>query len=584
MADVDSLLTQAGERWRASLPQPGALRPLPEDRPRGLPMALIVAAVIAMLIAVVAGLAAGGRPGASRSHVGVGWDHASLVAAVVQRSDRVRATGVVIATPGEVIKVCLGGADRLMGDPPRCLPIGVEVRGIDTATLPGRSEVKGVVASGLVTVRGTWSGDAIEVDAIAPAAYDPWLADLPCPQPEAGWTFPAERGAFRDALTPLVAEINGHPDEFGSYWTIPPFNPTNDSGTAVEVIETDVAPRDLQSRVEALFPYGACLVRGHFTDEQLAAVARALQKPDLTWIAGGGSLARRVAVQLTMLDAAAVAVFDQHPEAFPEPLVVKDSAASATATAEPAPTPTADVSPSPMLGLTSLLPPAGISEIEAIGKATQVDANLTGSGIVLSAVAGHYADVGPRGGDVAGDRWVWAVTFAGTFVPADCPSGAFCPAYPSTELVVLDFGDGSTLIQVSPAAGAGTYPPGDAIDAVTVVSKLETARAAGRWAEIWAVLAPLSRTRIGSFEQFVALEAAYDAAGGGFEIGDVVAGPFDATTIGYDVLSDLEQSGGDVDHAFLVSVRHPSEVGASAGSTIYLVARLAGSWEIWIVH
>jgi hypothetical protein len=247
-----------------------------------------------------------------------------LVAAIVQRGDRVHATGVVIATPGETIKVCLAEADDLMGDPPRCLPIGVQVRGVETATLPGRSEVKGVVASGLVTVRGTWTGDAIDVDAISPATYDPWLADLPCPEPEAGWTYPADRGRFRDALAPLVAEINTHPGDFGSYWTIPPFNPTNDAGPAVEIIETDVAPRDVQSRVGALFPFGACLVRGHFTDEELAAAAGALQKPDLTWIAGGGSLAHRVAVQLTMLDAAAVAVFDRYPEAFPEPLVAKD--------------------------------------------------------------------------------------------------------------------------------------------------------------------------------------------------------------------------------------------------------------------
>jgi hypothetical protein len=109
----------------------------------------------------------------------------------------------------------------------------------------------------------------------------------------------------------------------------------------------------------------------------------------------------------------------------------------------------------PVSAPTSTRPPAGFSEAAAIEAAILVAAEHSSTGpTVLSAVAGHYAEVGPGGGDVAGDRWVWAITLGGAFPAPDCGSGAAassCRAVGSTSLVVLDYVDGTFLISTTPA-------------------------------------------------------------------------------------------------------------------------------------
>jgi hypothetical protein len=244
--------------------------------------------------------------------------------------------------------------------------------------------------------------------------------------------------------------------------------------------------------------------------------------------------------------------------------------------------------PTPMP--TSSAPPAGLTLPAAVGAATRVAGANHGTRLVTTAaVAGPYAIVGPTGGDVAGDRWVWAITVVGRFPPVSCSTEptTLCLTDFMSSLIVLDYVDGSVLISSSPAPVAPAVPDSGSRDAMTIVSKFELARALANWDEAWRLLAPMSQKAIGSEARYIELETAYNAGGGGFEMGEIVAGPFDAATtdyIGSLVLDDFVRSGGTVSQVHLVYVRHPDEAGASASSSAYLVALVGGDWRIWIVH
>jgi hypothetical protein len=95
-------------------------------------------------------------------------------------------------------------------------------------------------------------------------------------------------------------------------------------------------------------------------------------------------------------------------------------------------------------------PSGGLSRADAVAAArAAAEASASGSLRLVSAMAGPYGVVGPGGSDVRGDRWVWAVVFAGQFPAPDCSSGA-CPSE-MTFLVVLDYQSGDVLIEASPA-------------------------------------------------------------------------------------------------------------------------------------
>lgn len=355
MADIDELLTEAGERWRAGQPAAPDVQ-APVAQPTVIRLRLGALIVVLALLAVIAfvGTSPVGGPAQSPSHTGIGWDQAQLEGAIVHPGDRVTARGVIIAPSGEAPELCDSGIDLLTGDPPACLPIAVSVEGIDLDQLPGRTVTKGTISSAGVEVHGTWTGTAIRVESIGTTASEPYnLGRVPCQEPQGGWRPASSDATFRAALDPLVGEITSRPDLYGSYWTVPFAVPD------MEIVETRVDPAVVRGRVDALFPFSACLLRGTFTTEELTATATALHRNDLTWIADVQDAFHRVRVELTMLDEAAVAVFVARPAAYPAPLVARDSPAAAplpTIAVGPEETPGSTATSEPSLDLVDGLP------------------------------------------------------------------------------------------------------------------------------------------------------------------------------------------------------------------------------------
>lgn len=152
----------------------------------------------------------------------------------------------------------------------------------------------------------------------------------------------------------------------------------------------------------------------------------------------------------------------------------------------------------------------------------------------------------------------------------------------------------ATAAAVQPAPSPRSAPapvatPGpEAIEARNIAMKYEDARTAPYWEVAWEYLAPFSRQRIGSLADFIAIETAYNEAGGTtYQVGEVITGPFDETIAGYigsDLIADVARSGVAPDRTYLVSVTH-SDVGAvSAGTSADVIAQVGAAWRIWIAH
>jgi hypothetical protein len=125
----------------------------------------------------------------------------------------------------------------------------------------------------------------------------------------------------------------------------------------------------------------------------------------------------------------------------------------------------------------------------------------------------------------------------------------------------------------------------DATTALDLATRWETARAAGRWSEAWAVLSAQSQATIGSLATFEANERADNDVGGAvFTIQDPTRDTdLVASFLGADEAQSAKVS--DASRGWLVFIQHPAVKGASAGSTgLYVAPLSSGEWRIWIVH
>lgn len=117
-----------------------------------------------------------------------------------------------------------------------------------------------------------------------------------------------------------------------------------------------------------------------------------------------------------------------------------------------------------------------------------------------------------------------------------------------------------------------------------VANAYETARAEGRFVVAWALLAPLSQSRIGTLEAYGEGEAAYNALGG--SIYDIQPPTQDEETLlllAGAVTDDIGDEA-DMSRGSLVSVLHPDIDAASAGTTILFIAPLkSGDWRVWLI-
>lgn len=212
---------------------------------------------------------------------------------VVRDGDRVTASGRVVQVPGSEPRFCapesIAGVGYAPGQepPPQRCALGVDLVGVDLATLAERREKQGAV-EGRATLTGTYDDGVLTVEQQSPppppqTVGPPFEAqDPPCPDPEGGWPrdasilrgpgYEPEGDANMEAERPaLDAHRAAHPEQYVDIALLRPFP----DSVLLGVITPDEAARAAVE--EALRPaYGErlCVVVSRFTTEQLAAAAR----------------------------------------------------------------------------------------------------------------------------------------------------------------------------------------------------------------------------------------------------------------------------------------------------------------------
>lgn len=319
---IDRILSNAGMSWRRSLPPP------PEAAFADLkPPAFGVLGGAAIGLAIAGLFVAGAAftlTRLSEPRTGGGTE-------AVRPGDRVEAHGTFVAAPGGSPVICRPldsldtGAEART--PPTCSPISVRIEGVDVRSLLTWGETRaGTFFVDSVRITGSWTGEAIVVDAIEPVPIESDYGTIPCDPPPTGWppgpTSPLET---EDATASLADAVQGDPARFSGYWGVTDPSGGTD-GRALDVLvvgvrgDMDAARGDL----EAVYPYALCLVSVRFSESELEKAARDLARDrasELTWAPRVDVELNRVRVRIKIVDDSWAALLAERPEIHPDALV-----------------------------------------------------------------------------------------------------------------------------------------------------------------------------------------------------------------------------------------------------------------------
>lgn len=328
MNDLDKRLSEVGERWRETQREPPLIDPamfVDSERPRfavllPLTRAAAVLVVVALGVVAVDQAIAPSRTGSQ----------ARTEPTITSSGDNVLATGVVVAGRDGVVQICDPLMTRLVKledeQPIQCSAVAVLVHGLNLSTLPGWTERGGGGFSDPVTVRGIWTGDAIEAkDAGAGSVESAPQPQIPCTTPNGGWPAPPSTELdLETALTRLTDELAAQPAQYSGYWVASAANGAGADRIAVVGAVDD--PDAARTVLESVYPYALCVTKVKYssTDLERAAdnIGQDLQsRPTGSWRTRVSQQLNRVIVRTYVVDRDLVQLLDTYPEATADPLV-----------------------------------------------------------------------------------------------------------------------------------------------------------------------------------------------------------------------------------------------------------------------
>ena len=349
--DVDRLLADAGERWRQSVPVTSAvdtrrLRDQPSSR--RLTLVAVRATAMAAGLLVLLALAVAINPAASPSGAspspsgppaasvtakpaataaGPATPSYAFASAVVRPGDAVTAVGHLIEAADGALAICaVAVALAVPRAPPVCVPPAAPVAELDPREFPG-DETAGRWATDYLMFSGTWNGQAMEVDAAAPA--EPPISSVfqpvPCGPPADGWPGDLLDGVKgEDLVRRLQREVEGNPDRYAGFWSGVIGRAGDQDAERAMVVATVDDVELVAGHLRDIFPSNLCVVRARFSARELERVATLVGEMNESWRVTVDPAANRVAVEMVVLGEEAARLLSPYADRVdPRPLVVR---------------------------------------------------------------------------------------------------------------------------------------------------------------------------------------------------------------------------------------------------------------------
>lgn len=321
MNDIEDRLVAAGERFRRTQAMPPNIDLSSFQRtPRRWRTVIIAAAAIAAI--AVAATAFIGHKAAQRAAT-----TATAPTTVTAVGERVRATGVLMQSPGKDVVLCaqppagfgvfgtaggvqVGGLDPLMGPGvgDSCGGLSVPVTGLtDLTKVPGWTTTDGVGASAEVMVVGAWTGTALAASSVgAPdlgiASAASQVYPIPCAEPTAGWD---PTPVARTASEQISAVVNADKDLYAGVWTA-----TSPEAGNPQIFVVAVAGdlKVAEAQIRTFFHGNLCLTAEPFSLNQQAALKGRLLAARPGWSVISNPVTKRLMVSMPIYDQAAANV------------------------------------------------------------------------------------------------------------------------------------------------------------------------------------------------------------------------------------------------------------------------------------
>ncbi len=198
----------------------------------------------------------------------------SAQTAVTAADSELTATGRVVQVPGKPPRACanvaIAGVGTSEPPAPAWCQLGVDVQGVDFATLDSRFEKDGAV-EGYATLTGHLDGDVLVVTKQEPPRQAPPTSFhiAPCPAPPGGWRDYGHE--TNPDVTEAQAYVAQHPDLVAEIAISRP-----SKTQAVPFLLTWGDPDQVRTALEPSYGDQMCLQRSRWTKQEVAAAAAEL--------------------------------------------------------------------------------------------------------------------------------------------------------------------------------------------------------------------------------------------------------------------------------------------------------------------
>lgn len=325
--DLERMLTDAGERWRAGQPPPPdadpALLMVSTPRPRWSTRRLVaVAAGVATIVALMAvPLALQG--GADDGDGSVGGPAAGPPSGTQGSSyGRLTGVGVLFRAATGPIRLC----DTVIGtmDLPQssagCSKVSVPTTGVSERWLV-HTTTSGQAYSDPVRVVGILRDGVLAVEQVEQSSPQPGPAweelPVPCPPPAGGWK-PGEGAPDAwQSLNRLIEYVRSNSDRFTDVWEAhpdgPPSQPTSDiAPRSVYVVGTTGDVAKAQAELAAIFPGNLCVHPVKHSGRDLEQIARRFNDATDIPVEASVDIRRgKVSVKVAVMDEATESILDE---------------------------------------------------------------------------------------------------------------------------------------------------------------------------------------------------------------------------------------------------------------------------------